>query len=79
MSDDDRASHPFAGPLAAMEAEIAAAEQRGDPVMPQAYAMVARLRELMSALDGLNASLGPDASAALAAELPRDTDERAPD
>ena len=50
--------HPFAGPLAAMEAEIAASESRGEPVMPQAYAMVAKLRELMQALDGLEASLG---------------------
>ena len=57
MSDPDRPAHPFAGPLAAMEAEIAAAESRGDPVMPQAYAMVTRLRELMGALDGLEASL----------------------
>ena len=69
MSDADRPAHPFAGPLAAMEAEIAAAESRGDPVMPQAYAMVTRLRELMGALDGLEASLGstglrlPDAGA----------------
>ena len=57
MSDDERPTNPFAGPLAAMEAEIAAAEARGDPVMPQAYAMVVRLRELMGALSGLEASL----------------------
>jgi hypothetical protein len=78
---DEHTSHPFAGPLAAMEAEIAAAEARGEPVMPQAHAMVARLRELMQALDGLNASLGtgPAPDAAPDATPDPSGDERAPD
>lgn len=45
-------------PLAQLEAEIAAAEARGEPLPPQAYEMLAKLRELMGALRNLNESFG---------------------
>lgn len=46
-------------PMAQLEAEIEAAEARGEPLPEQAYLMLAKLRELMEALRGLDASLGP--------------------
>ena len=45
-------------PVAALEAFIARTEAAGEPVPPEARAMLARLRELMAALKGLTASLG---------------------
>lgn len=45
-------------PMAQLEAEIAAAEQRGEPLPEQAYLMLAKLRELMDALRGLDETLG---------------------
>jgi hypothetical protein len=43
-------------PVAELEAYIAQTEARGEPVPPEAHAMLARLRELMDALKGLTAS-----------------------
>ncbi len=45
-----------ADPVAELEAYIAQAEARGEPVPPEARVMLARLRELMAALRGLSAS-----------------------
>lgn len=53
----------FADPLVQLEAEIAAAEARGEPLPEQAYLMLAKLRELMDALRALDATLGPAAGA----------------
>jgi hypothetical protein len=43
-------------PVAELEAFIAQTEARGEPVPPEARVMLARLRELMAALQGLTAS-----------------------
>ena len=51
----------FSAPLAEMEAHIKEAESRGEQLPPQAYALVAKLRELISALQELNGTLGPAA------------------
>jgi len=47
-------------PLARLEAEIAAAEAGGEPLPPQAYQMLEKLRELMGALKELNSSFDAD-------------------
>lgn len=47
----------FGDPLAALEAHIAAADARGEPVPPEAREMLVKLRELVAALSGLSASL----------------------
>ena len=49
----------LAGPVAELEAFIAQAEARGEPVPPEARVMLARLHELVAALRGLTDSLGP--------------------
>lgn len=49
----------FAKPLAEMEAHIKDAEARGEDVPSQAYLLVARLRELINALQELDGSLKP--------------------
>jgi len=67
----------FATSLAALEAQIAAAETRGASVPPEAHEMVMRLREVVAALDGLTTTLArtpDDRPRAAAAE--RDADER---
>ena len=51
----------FAAPLAEMEAHIKNAEARGEQLPPQAYALVAKLRELITALQELNGTLAPQA------------------
>lgn len=43
-------------PVAELEAFIADAEARGEPVPAEAHMMLDRLRELMTALQGLTAS-----------------------
>lgn len=48
----------FAGPLAEMEAHIKEAEARGEQLPPQAYALLAKLRELVEALKELSGTLG---------------------
>jgi hypothetical protein len=51
-------NNPLGGdPVAELEAYIAQTEARGEPVPPEARAMLARLRELMAALRDLTASL----------------------
>ena len=49
----------FAKSLAEMEAHIKDAEARGEDVPSQAYLLVARLRELINALQELDGSLKP--------------------
>lgn len=43
-----------------LEAHIADAERRGDPVPEEARAMLASLRELTKALEGLRGSIEPE-------------------
>lgn len=57
MTPDDKLD-AFENPAAELEARIAEASGRGDAVPPEAYAMLARLRELMDAIKGLNATVG---------------------
>lgn len=47
---------PDSDPVAELEAFIAQAEARGETVPPEAHTMLARLRELMTALKGLTES-----------------------
>ena len=47
----------FTGPLRQMEDHIGALEARGEEVPAEAYALVARLRELVTALQDLTATL----------------------
>jgi hypothetical protein len=52
--------------VAELEAIVAEAEARGEPVPPEAHAMLARLGELVDALHGLSATFDdrPDGAAA---------------
>lgn len=74
MTDPGNERDAFATSLAALEAQIAAAQTRGASVPPEAHEMVDRLREVVAALDGLTATIAraPD-------DLPpaeRDREER---
>ncbi len=53
---DERAPPTGSDPVAELEAFIAQTEARGEHVPPEARVMLARLRELMAALQGLTAS-----------------------
>jgi hypothetical protein len=64
MTNPDR-PNPFADSLAELEARIAAADAGGEPVPSEARQMLEKLRDLISALGGLSATLGD-----LAAQLP---------
>ena len=48
----------FAARADELEARIAEAEARGEPLPPQARSMLASLRELARAVEGLRASMG---------------------
>lgn len=50
----------LAAQLRELEAFVAASEAAGDALPPAAAEMVARLREIVRALDGLTASLGEE-------------------
>lgn len=55
----------FADSLAQLEAQIATAESRGEPVPPEARIIAAKLRDLVAALADLTSSFSsPDAPAA---------------
>jgi hypothetical protein len=58
-TDDQDGQEPTGGgdPVAELERFIAETRARGEPVPLEAYEMLARLRELMTALRGLTASL----------------------
>jgi hypothetical protein len=67
MSDEDRLSDAAAAgraglesQLRALEAFAAKSEAAGDSLPPQAAEMIARLREIVRALDGLASSLGDE-------------------
>ena len=75
MTDPGTDRDAFATSLAALEAQIAAAETRGASVPPEAHEMVDRLREVVAALDGLTAALGQRADDVPPADE-RDRDER---
>ncbi len=63
MSKDERAADAAAGreglatQLRELEAFIARSEAKGEPPFPGAVEMVERLREIVTALDGLTSSL----------------------
>lgn len=64
MSADEGlpAADGLAAQLRELEAFVAKADAAGDEMPPEAREMVERLREIVSALDGLTSSLGaPDA------------------
>jgi hypothetical protein len=48
----------LADQLRQLEAYVETAESQGDTLPPEAVEMVARLKEIMEALDGLTTSLG---------------------
>lgn len=66
MSDDERLPGAAAGreglatQLRELEAFVASSEAAGEALPPEAVEMVARLREIVRALDGLTASLGEE-------------------
>jgi hypothetical protein len=66
----------FAARADELEARIAEAEARGEDLPPQARAMLASLRELARAVEGLRATLAPppagDAPAAAPSAAPPD-------
>ena len=73
MSEDHGAGNPppdaalsregLADQLRKLEAFVASAESQGDSLPPEAVEMVARLKEIMDALEGLTASLGESTEA----------------
>lgn len=85
--DDDRdmsarlGGAEFGAHLAGLEERVAAADARGEAVPAEARAMIAHLREIVDALDGLTAALGrrpappgggaPPAAGTTDAEAPR--------
>ena len=85
--DDDRdmsarlGGAEFGAHLAGLEERVAAADARGEAVPAAARAMIAHLREIVDALDGLTAALGrrpappgggaPPAAGTTDAEAPR--------
>jgi hypothetical protein len=48
----------LAAQLRELEAFVARADAAGEPLPPEAMEMMARLREIVKALDGLTSSLG---------------------
>ena len=54
--EDDRGLPTGSDAVAELEAFIAETEARGEPVPPEARVMLAHLRELMAALEGLRKS-----------------------
>jgi hypothetical protein len=65
MSADDEASNAaaagregLASQLRELEDFVARSDAAGEPLPPEALEMVARLREIVKALDGLTSSLG---------------------
>lgn len=65
MTDNPPAMSPredLAVQLAQLERFIAESESRGEELPPQAVEMIARLREIVSALDGLSTSFDPPTS-----------------
>ena len=54
--DDDPNAPAGSDPVAELEAFIARTEAAGEPVPPEAHTMLARLRELVAALEKLRAS-----------------------
>ena len=66
----------LADQLRQLEAFVATAESQGDALPPEAVEMVARLKEIMAALDGLAASLGaPTADAPTGDAEPPETEK----
>jgi hypothetical protein len=80
MPDDEKLNDAAAGrdglatQLRALEEFVARSESQGDVLPPEAMEMVARLREIVQALDGLTRSIATErdsnADAAKTAETP---------
>jgi hypothetical protein len=62
-------------PVAELEAFIAQTEARGEPVPPEARAMLERLRELVAALKGLTASFEERAGHGERTSPPKSTED----
>ena len=60
----------LASQLRQLEEFVARTESDGDELPPAAVEMIARLREIMQALDGLSSTLGGAAPASAAEPLP---------
>lgn len=67
MTSDDRlpaaaaaGREGLASQLRDLEAFVAESEAAGEPLPPEATAMIERLREIVRALDGLTSSLGEE-------------------
>ena len=60
----------LASQLRQLEEFVARAESDGDELPPAAVEMIARLREIMQALDGLSSTLGGAGPAAAPVPLP---------
>ena len=71
MSSSPDELHAFGDSAQALEAQIAAAEARGDPVPPEAHAMLESLRQLARAIEDLQASLGVEPPPDAAGDAPR--------
>ena len=70
--------NPFVKPLAEIEAHVSDAEARGEQLPPQAYALLAKLRELVAALRDLDGVLAePPADSAGTPTPPGDDPHRA--
>ena len=50
----------LASQLRELEAFVARTEAEGEELPPEAIEMIARLREIVRALDGLTSSMGPE-------------------
>jgi hypothetical protein len=78
MPDDEKMSGAAAGrdglatQLRALEEFVARSESQGDALPPEATEMIARLREIVQALDGLTASIAAEQGSAPAAAEPPD-------
>jgi hypothetical protein len=62
----------LAAQLRDLEAFVARSDAAGDSLPPEAHEMIARLREIVAALDGLTASLGEPERPALADDAARE-------
>ncbi|HEV7992461.1 MAG TPA: hypothetical protein VGP25_11595 [Gemmatimonadaceae bacterium] len=58
--------------LRALEEFVARSESEGDALPPEANEMIARLREIVQALDGLTASIATEQGAPPAPDTPPD-------
>ena len=70
MSDAAAGRDGLATQLRALEDFVARSESEGDALPPEATEMIARLREIVHALDGLSASIATERAKPEATEPP---------